>query len=392
MKHMLAFACPLWAAAHVHSQGTMNIHRTNGTTTFVDMAVIDSVVYQLVPAPPVMRVHQAGGTVLSVSVALIDSITYSPGGPIGTAQIATFPPIVVGSPADQCRGRVGGQGSDWVDVRGICYGTEPLPDLGDMVAAAPGNGDGTFQAHVGGLFPNTVYYARAYATNSSGTSYGNQVSFSILQGAHLNPSITYGSMTDQDGNTYPTVVIGGQEWMAENLRTATYANGDPIPNVTDPGQWSGLTSGAWGHFLHDGAYDMPFGKLYNNFAVMDPRNVCPAGWHVSTEAEWMALADSLGGSDAAGVKLKSTGNISEGSGQWLAPNAGATNESGFSALPGGSYSWDGGFYNGGQNGQWWSPGVGSPTGYRQLSADFGFLTWSPGASPAIGYSVRCVRD
>ena len=110
----------------------------------------------------------------------------------------------------------------------------------------------------------------------------NTTGFSGGTGVVSNPGagVTYG------GVNYPTVVLGnGQEWMAENLRTTTYANGDPIPNVTDPNQWGALTTGAWAHYNNDSQYENPYGKLYNWYAVDDSRNVCPTGWHVPSDAE-----------------------------------------------------------------------------------------------------------
>ena len=390
MNRVLTSVCFLCAAVILKAQGTMNIHQTNGTTVLLAMAGIDSVEYQLEPPPPVMLVHQTGGTVLSFLVTDVDSITYSPGGPEGSAEVATFPPASVGSTGALCAGIVGEPGDSPVVARGICYGLVSLPDLSGPSVVASGV-NGPFQVQLAGLQPGASYFARTFASNAQGTSYGNQVSFSTISADYLNPTLTYGSMTDQEGNSYATIVIGTQEWMAENLRTATYANGDPIPNVTDAGQWSGSSTGAWCHYLHDVAYDIPFGKLYNWYAVVDARNVCPAGWHAGTEQEFIVLADYLGGTDVAGGKMKSMGTVGSGNGLWIEPNTDATNESGFSALPGGSCSFSGAFYSSGSAGAWWSPTGGGVTAYRQLTTYFGNLEWS-GASQTLGYSVRCVRD
>ena len=390
MNRVLTSVCFLCAAVVLKAQGSMNIHQTNGITVLLDMAGIDSVEYQLEPPPPVMFVHQTDGPVLSYTVTDIDSITYSPGGPDGSAQVTTFPPASVGATGALCSGLVGQPGDSPVVARGICYGTDELPDLSGPSVAAAGS-TGPFQVQLTGLQPGASYFARTFATNAQGTSYGNQVSFSARSADYLNPALTYGSVTDQEGNSYATIVIGAQEWMAENLRTATYANGDTIPNVTDAGQWAGSTTGAWCHYEHGAAYDIPFGKLYNWYAAVDARNVCPTGWHAATEQEWITLADYLGGTDVAGGKMKSTGTIGSGNGLWIEPNTDATNESGFSALPGGSCSFDGAFYSNGSSGHWWSPTGGSVTAYRQLVTWFGSIEGS-GASQTLGYSVRCVRD
>jgi uncharacterized protein (TIGR02145 family) len=208
----------------------------------------------------------------------------------------------------------------------------------------------------------------------------------------LNPNLTYGSVTDQDGNTYATIEIGTQEWMAENLRTTTYANGDPIPNVTDSAQWSNLTTGAWAHYENDSQFEVPYGKLYNWYTVADPRNVCPTGWHVPTDAEWTLLTDYLGGEDVAGGKMKTTGTIEAATGLWQSPNTEATNISGFSGFPGGvrvnsSCSLMG------FNGLWWSSSEydTSRAWDRYLEELHGGVGRNSN-NKLFGFSVRCLRD
>jgi len=202
-----------------------------------------------------------------------------------------------------------------------------------------------------------------------------------------------------NGYTYTSIVLGnGQEWMAENLRTTTYANGDPIPNVTDADQWDDLTTGAWAHYNHDSQYENPYGKLYNWYTVNDPRNVCPTGWHVPTDDEWTVLIDYLGGELVAGSKMKSTGTqywYGPVSNPVSSPNTDATNESGFSALPGGFRLKTGAFSSIGSYAGWWSS-----TEYysdnawnRNLSYSSGLVSRSSHNSrKRNGYSVRCLRD
>ena len=133
-----------------------------------------------------------------------------------------------------------------------------------------------------------------------------------------------GEVSDVDGNVYRTVIIGEQEWMAENLKTTTYDNGDPIPNIIESDEWSALATGAWCYYDNDEAYDAVYAKLYNWYAVVDPRNLCPADWHVPSDDEWTALTDYLGGESEAGGKMKSNGTREAGTGLWKEPNAGAT--------------------------------------------------------------------
>jgi uncharacterized protein (TIGR02145 family) len=168
----------------------------------------------------------------------------------------------------------------------------------------------------------------------------------------FNSGKTYGTMTDQEGNTYKTITIGTQTWMAENLRVTKYRNGDPIPNVKDNAAWIALTTGAYSNY--DNTTDKnkiaTYGRLYNWFAVDDSRNLAPEGWHVATDEEWITLATFLGGINTAGSKMKETGNT-----HWNSPNTDATNESGFSAVPLGlRRNTDGVFNDQGVNGYWWS--------------------------------------
>jgi uncharacterized protein (TIGR02145 family) len=204
----------------------------------------------------------------------------------------------------------------------------------------------------------------------------------------FNPNLSYGSMTDQEGNVYKTIVIGTQEWMAENLKTSIYRNGNAIANITDSAQWSGLITGAWASYNNDSQYDCPYGKLYNWYAVADYRNVCPTGWHVPTDGELTTLIDYLGGELVAGGKMKSTGTQ-----YWNAPNTDATNESGFSGLPGGARFVYGDFYNVGIYCVLWS----SSEGDAYSAWDFS-LTYDSGSKgqygddKRAGFSVRCLRD
>jgi uncharacterized protein (TIGR02145 family) len=207
-----------------------------------------------------------------------------------------------------------------------------------------------------------------------------------------NPAKTYGTMTDQQGNVYKTIVIGTQEWMAENLKTTIYRNGDAIANVTDNSQWYNSTTGKWCYYNNNSQYDCPYGKLYNWYAVADPRNVCPTGWHVPTDAEWTTLTSFLGGELVAGGKMKSTYLQ-----YWSSPNQDATNESGFSGLPGGGRGSDGNFYSVGSVGGWWSSTVSSSA---TASAWLRYLGYNDGAASRsngtfnmfAGFSVRCLRD
>lgn len=203
-----------------------------------------------------------------------------------------------------------------------------------------------------------------------------------------------GGAIDADGHSYLTVVLGnGQEWMAENLRSATYCNGDPIPHIVDDNEWANLMNlemdpDAWAHFINDIQYEIPYGKLYNWYAVDDPRNICPCGWHVPTDDEWAALTIYLGGDSLAGGKLKSTGTE-----YWQFPNVNATNEVGFSALPGGTRFF-GGYYDPiGSIGHWWTftetDTFGARSRYIRSTLE---KVGTYDTDKRDGFSVRCLKD
>jgi len=241
---------------------------------------------------------------------------------------------------------------------------------------------------------------------------------------------TGGHLEDADGNVYPFVVIGDQEWMSENLRTTRFGDGTPMPLVNGQSEWNGIYGPAYCWYGNDRTrYEENYGALYNWYAV-NTGKLCPEGWHVPSDAEWQILARHLGGENSAGGKLKSTGmdlvaeEISEddldkekptyvpgGEGQaeaaetrpaarsrWNSPNTAATNETGFSAQPGGhrgsgSSSTTSGFNYLGNYGFWWSASESSPgvAWYRQMYYDHGKMSRMT-IGKNDGQSVRCVRD
>ncbi len=186
-----------------------------------------------------------------------------------------------------------------------------------------------------------------------------------------------------------SVKIGNQVWMAENLNVAHYRNGDPIPTGLSNAQWESTTQGAYAIYNDDPANEKIYGKLYNWFAVNDSRGLCPAGWHVPSDAEWSTLETYLGGSDAAGGKLKSTSGWSG----WKAPNTGATNSSGFNAFPGGYRNFNGKFSYLSNYGCWWSNSESdSNNALNRLLDYFYFNLYSYYNYKQDGFSVRCVKD
>ena len=186
------------------------------------------------------------------------------------------------------------------------------------------------------------------------------------------------------------VKICNQVWMIRNLDVVTYRNGDTIPQVADPVQWEGLTTGAWCWFDNDSAtYAATYGRLYNWYAVNDPRGLAPQGWHIPSDAEWTTLTDCLGGEDVAGGKMKAVSSL------WASSNVGATNSSGFTGLPGGLINFDGSFNSVGFAACWWSK---TQTDSNPTEAWYRYLYYfTPVATrssylKSIGLSVRCVKD
>ena len=198
-------------------------------------------------------------------------------------------------------------------------------------------------------------------------------------------TFNFAACTDFDNNNYASVQIGTQTWMAENLKTTHYKNGTPIPNVIDSVAWAGLNTGARCYYNNDSAsYASTYGALYNWYTV-NTGNLCPIGWHVPSDAEWTTLTTYLGGESVAGGKLKATT-------LWSSPNTGATNSSGFTALPGGLRTYPGTYGNFGF-GYWWSSTESNTADAWYRGMGYGSGTVGRHSyHKNDGYSVRCLRD
>jgi uncharacterized protein (TIGR02145 family) len=229
-----------------------------------------------------------------------------------------------------------------------------------------------------GTFPSVAGTSQTFQLNSSNVNIGN------LLACNSGGSST---VTDIDGNTYNTVVIGTQEWMQENLKTTKYRDGSAIPGNLNDSAWIIDSIGAQADYNNDLANTAIYGKLYNWYAVADPRGLCPVGWHVPSDSEWTTLENFLGGASVAGGKMKAVSPL------WLSPNTYATNSSGFSGLPGASRYTNGSYYSIGKFSYWWSSTQNSTT-----DAWFRYLAYGVGDvyrnfnTKSNGFSVRCVRD
>jgi Fibrobacter succinogenes major domain (Fib_succ_major). len=226
----------------------------------------------------------------------------------------------------------------------------------------------------------------------------------VISDAATLSTATSSPITDIDGNTYNTIGIGSQLWMAENLKTTRYADGTFIPLVNTQTTWNALneTSKAYCWYNDNISNKDIYGALYTWAAAMNGadssntkpsgvQGVCPTGWHLPSDAEWIELETYLGGAENAGGKLKESGTT-----HWASPNAGATNETGFTALPGGARWISGGFNNINVIGAWWNSseydtGSGGYSGLRTMNKDQINIGRSSNFGEA-GYSVRCLKN
>lgn len=282
-------------------------------------------------------------------------------------------------------GNVSDDGGSSSTVRGVCWSTGSNPTITDN-KTIDGSGQGDFISILSNLSVGTTYYVRAYATNDAGTTYGNQEIFETLIDGY--------TVIDIDGNVYNTVTIGIRVWMAENLKTTTYTDGTPIPNVTDGNDWVNLTTGAYVWYDNDVSWKDIYGAIYN-WHTVNTNELCPTGWHVPSDSEWTALSDFLGGGSVAGGKIKSTRTEPEPHPRWNLPNAGASNSSGLTAYAGGLRYTSGQFNGIGYDGRWWSSSEwqddNTKAWYVTLSAGNPDLM-KPVIQKYYGISVRCVKD
>ena len=317
--------------------------------------------------------------------------------------VSTLPTVVttnfsnVTSNSAVSGGNVLSDGGSSVTARGIVWSTIPNPTVSLSTITNNGNGLGIFSSTLNGLVSKSTYYARAYATNSVGTGYGNEISFTTSDITNVMGIPCAGTPTvkDIDGNSYNTVQIGTQCWTKENLRVSKYRDGSIIPLDESGGTtgnssaqiWSIRSMGARTVFGHNPANLALLGYLYNWYAISDPKGLCPSAWHVPSDAEWTTLTTFLGGESVAGGKMKSISTT-----YWNLSNVAPTNESGFSTLPGGYRVNDGSFNNINLNAFFWSA-----TELDKNDAWHRYLNYNDNVfvnyfNKSFGASVRCLRD
>ncbi len=292
--------------------------------------------------------------------------------------------------------------SDTIIAVGFCWNTSGSPTVYDNFSLS-GVWPTEFSNTLQGLKPGTKYYLRAYLSCLSGVYYGNERVFKTMEAnidISFNPALQYGSMSDIDGNIYKTIVIKGQEWMAENLRTTHYNDNSAIPLVEDANDWRYRSSpGFCWYENNDTLYRNLYGGYYNWYAV-NTGKLCPAGWHVSTDAEWISMDIGLGIDSASanfwywrgtnqGMIMKEAGNNN-----WVADTVSGSNETGFTGLPGGRRRGDyGSFDEEGYAAFWWTA---EDHGYSWAVChglwSFTSASYRESEEKSSGFNVRCIRD
>ena len=262
-----------------------------------------------------------------------------------------------------------------VTSKGICWSESHFPTT-DNNKIEELSDQNIMNFKLEGLLPNSTFYVRAFATNQLGTSYGEEVEFTTYE------------VLDTDGNGYHAVTIGSQVWLTTNLKVTKYRNGDAIPNVPDPVQWGERTSGAYCDYDNDPEISMTYGKLYNWHTINDERGLAPEGWRVASNQDWNELINFLGGEEVAGGKMKQTGTD-----LWISPNTGASNESGFTAIPGGARGFESKFGNLGNDVVWWtSTETGPDTANGKYLTSLGTSCYGFSSSKTGGSYIRCIKE
>ena len=309
---------------------------------------------------------------------------------------ATVAATTITSSGATSGGNITADGGSSITARGVVWGTSSNPTVPSASSTSNGTGTGSFTSSITGLSAGTLYYVRSYATNTAGTSYGTQISFTTLAACTCASTATCPStVTDVDGRSYDVLTLGSQCWMKQNLQVTKFNDLTLIPIDAGGGLsgygssytgWRDTRTSAMTVYEHD-ANNIPiYGYLYNQYAVNDPKGLCPSGWHVPTHAEWTTLSTCLGGESVAGEKMKLVGTT-----YWM-PNYDANNCSDFSGYPGGFRRNDGLFYFKAQNAYFWTS---TSAKNRALSGTNKELRESNDANSYqqnVGLSVRCIKN
>ena len=306
--------------------------------------------------------------------------------------------------AASCGGNITNEGSDVVTARGVCWSTGAIPTV-ESRHTSDGSGTGEFGSSITDLIPQTTYKVRAYATNSFGTGYGQEVEFT-------SEDQEYGTLEDTDGNSYKTIQIGSQTWMAENLRVTHYPDGTPVPLVTDQNEWETYGDNdidrAYCWYGNDSlTYSQKYGALYTFAAatngtpwdgITNVQGVCPDGWHVPSQSDWYGLESYMryqGFNQVMGTVLKSKEGWYNYEGD---PEGNGTDVFHFGGLPGGLRDWreESAFTGEGIRGVWWSS-MEYPSSNHTVGQTYALIFNFPTLAhfydaKSAGISVRCIKD
>ena len=383
---------------NAHRGATGNPFNLGDEMIYIGYVIVNGVEYTS------QTVHQ--NQVVSENIVLNFDIT----SPTGLATVTTDAVANITGTTATCGGNVTADGGYSVIARGVCWSTSPNPVFNDS-HISNGDGLGAFTCQLANLSEGTTYYVRAYAVNSVGTAYGNQVSFTTTTSPDVQPCPGAATVTDYDGNVYNTVQIGDQCWTRENLRVTHYSDGTPIPAGGDNYSY---TAPYYYDYSSSGIPLSERGYLYNWPAAMHGaasssavpsgvQGVCPVGWHLPSDAEWTLLTDYVGSvpeyqcGGSSGNIAKALASIAwwESYSFECCPgdqSVTANNATGFSAVPAG-YCNGSSFFYAGNDAYFWSATQGSSYGayYRGLYYNSAYVSRG-GDYKNYGFSVRCLRD
>lgn len=317
----------------------------------------------------------------------------------GIIKISTNPVSHVGVIHATSGGNITDDGGANLIAKGVCWSTSENPTINLNTKTNNGTSTGVFTSFITGLAESTTYYVRSYATNSIGTTYGNEMSFTTKV-------LSESQMMDIEGNVYNTITIGNQTWMVENLRTSKYRNGNTI-STSNPASKNINSETSpkyqWAYEANENNV-LTYGRLYTWYAATDSRNIAPIGWRVPTDADWTILENYLiangynydgstsGNKIAKSISAKSLWKTNTSTGS-IGFDLSKNNSSGFSAVPGG-YRFGGGAFGGlGSYGSWWSITEGSSDNAWSRSLDSEYINLNrASSSKTYGFSVRCIKE
>jgi uncharacterized protein (TIGR02145 family) len=310
--------------------------------------------------------------ILSTIVLIVAACNKGTEPPQASVPVLTTTTVTIISSASAATGgNITSDGGAAVTARGVCWSKNTTPTITDS-KTIDGSGTGSFTSTITALDSNTTYNVRAYATNSAGTGYGNTVTFTSSTSSE-------NTVTDIDGNIYRTVRIGNQVWMVENLKVKHDLQGNPIQSYV---------------YNNDQNNEHTYGRLYSWDVIMNGLNqegtqgIAPNGWHIPSDADWTELINYLGGELLAGGKMKESGTS-----HWINPNSGATNESGFTTLPGGIRRTDGSFINLSGDAYFWTSTEVNSASSKYLNLGYGNEgVFRSNIEKAYCLSVRCIKN